>query len=336
MSFRLSAPASVFLGLGWLVLGASLAYAQQVAALPTDPGAWVNGGPITAEMLKGKAAYLYFYEEGCPRCREKWPSLVAMAKKYEDKPIVFIAVNSGNQRDDVMSYVREVNLPWPTIVDTTRKFEQDSGVNEISLQNIYQARIITPDGKLSMGSAQDPEGSAERALSGAKWNIDPTGIPAPLVPVWRALEFGLSSASTGAMLKAGLNSKDATVKAGAEKLNSIVQERVAAELKTAKELYGAGEKWKSYKMVDALTVQYVGVDLPEGVTKAKTALAADEEVKKQLQAHKELDLLKKRAKTATPAAMRGLIFKLKELAEKHAGTEAAAEATQLLANAPQN
>ncbi|WP_425616676.1 TlpA family protein disulfide reductase [Anatilimnocola sp. NA78] len=330
MSIRISLLASVL-----LVVGASLARGQD-AALPTDPAAWVNGGPITAEMLKGKAAYVYYYEEGCPRCREKWPTLLAMAKKYEDKPIVFIAVNSGNGRDDVMSYAREVNLTWPIIVDTARQFEQASGVPEVSLNNIYQARVITPDGKMAMGSAQNPETSVDQVLASAKWNIDPTGVPPVLVPVWRALEFGLSSASTGAALKSALNSKDATVKTGAEKLNTIVQERVAAELKAAKEAYGAGEKWKSYKMVDALTVQYVGLDLPEGVTKAKTALAADEEVKKQLQAQKELDLLKKRARTATPAAMRGLMFKLKELAEKHAGTEAGAEATELLAKSPQN
>ncbi len=31
--------------------------------LPTDAGAWINSTPITAEMLKGKAALFYFYEE---------------------------------------------------------------------------------------------------------------------------------------------------------------------------------------------------------------------------------------------------------------------------------
>ncbi|MDP6721547.1 MAG: hypothetical protein QGF59_22955 [Pirellulaceae bacterium] len=31
--------------------------------LPIEPAAWINSSPITAEMLKGKAALLYFYEE---------------------------------------------------------------------------------------------------------------------------------------------------------------------------------------------------------------------------------------------------------------------------------
>ncbi len=31
--------------------------------LPSDPSLWVNSLPITDEMLKGKAAFLWFYEE---------------------------------------------------------------------------------------------------------------------------------------------------------------------------------------------------------------------------------------------------------------------------------
>lgn len=31
--------------------------------LPTDAASWLNSAPITAEMLKGKAAVLWFYEE---------------------------------------------------------------------------------------------------------------------------------------------------------------------------------------------------------------------------------------------------------------------------------
>jgi len=32
--------------------------------LPADPEAWLNSPPISNEVLKGKAAILYFFEEG--------------------------------------------------------------------------------------------------------------------------------------------------------------------------------------------------------------------------------------------------------------------------------
>jgi hypothetical protein len=31
--------------------------------LPTNPANWLNSGPIPVEMLKGKAAIFYFFEE---------------------------------------------------------------------------------------------------------------------------------------------------------------------------------------------------------------------------------------------------------------------------------
>ena len=31
---------------------------------PNNPDAWLNSPPISSEMLKNKAAILYFYEEG--------------------------------------------------------------------------------------------------------------------------------------------------------------------------------------------------------------------------------------------------------------------------------
>ena len=61
--FQRNCPALVVL----LLLLSQTAFAQRAArtsdALPTDEGSWLNSPPITAEMLKGKAAVLWFYEE---------------------------------------------------------------------------------------------------------------------------------------------------------------------------------------------------------------------------------------------------------------------------------
>jgi thiol-disulfide isomerase/thioredoxin len=326
------------LPLGWR----ADATAQEPAAegpvlnCPADPGAWINSGPITAETLKGKSALFYFFEEGCPQCRSQWPTMVEVAKRFEDKPIVFIAVNSGNSREDLTAYAKDVKLNWPILVDTNRQFEKDAGLtNEISLQNIYQVRLVTADGKMHQGDWNDVSGSATKALEGAKWKIDRASVPNSLHPVLRGLEFNMMSAVPGP-LKAGLSSEDPAVKASADQLNALVQAKIAAEVQAAKAVYASGDKWKSYKMVSGIAVQYAGLELPESVNKAKTALAADEAVRNQLTAQRELDALKKRARTAPPSAQRGLVLKLKELTEKYGETEAGVEAKALLATAPQN
>ena len=61
--FHCSGPVVVVL----LVLISQSASAQSAKrtadVLPTDAALWLNSPPITAAMLKGKAAVLWFYEE---------------------------------------------------------------------------------------------------------------------------------------------------------------------------------------------------------------------------------------------------------------------------------
>lgn len=309
--------------------------AQETPKLPEEPSAWVNGGPITAEMLKGKAAFLWFYEEQCPNCRTKWPELAALADQFEEQPIVFIAVNSGNPREAVEAYAKDAKVPWPIIVDPQRELEAACFEGkEINLQNITQVQLVMPDGKFKHGAWNDIHGSATEAAKDAKWSGDPSQVPGTLLPSWRGLQFGLYQKSAPPIV-AALTSTDAAEKAMAEQLNAYVQGKIAAQMQAAKEAHRAGEKWKSYKMVTAIPTNFAGYAIPEGVAKAKLALATDEQVRGEVTARSELEALKKRARTATPAAAAGLIKKLKELTEKYPTTEAAEEGKKLLEGAQQ-
>ena len=63
------------------MLFALLAAASVVAAepdsalLPANPAMWLNSPPLSAESLKGKGVFLWFFEETCPSCRGKWPGM---------------------------------------------------------------------------------------------------------------------------------------------------------------------------------------------------------------------------------------------------------------------
>lgn len=68
------------------------------APLPPEPANWINSVPLSLDSLNGKGAVIWFFEEQCPRCRAAWPDLMALAKKHENEPVAFIAVNSGTPR----------------------------------------------------------------------------------------------------------------------------------------------------------------------------------------------------------------------------------------------
>ena len=68
---------------------------DEAPQFPVDPAVWINSSPLSLQQLRGKAVFLWFFEETCPQCREKWPSMIERAQQMKDQPIVFIAVNSG-------------------------------------------------------------------------------------------------------------------------------------------------------------------------------------------------------------------------------------------------
>jgi thiol-disulfide isomerase/thioredoxin len=299
--------------------------------LPAGPAKWVNSGPISLATLQGKGAVLWFYEEGCPRCREKWPSMLELAKKYEGQPVMFIGVNSGNSRADVEHYAKAVGCKWPIIVDDTREFERQCGFeNPISLQNIHQAGYIDPQGRFHMGSWSDLDRTVESALKGAEWKIDPVGIPAPLKSAWLAVEFG-NPATAATNVKKGLASPKADLKEAATKLNEAVQAEIAKLVAAADQSAAAGNKWQAYQTYQGLAAQYGGYDIPDEAKAAAKELAADPDVKRQFLAQKAFDTaMKMGASARTPTARKSAVNKMKSVVENFDGTDAAKEAQKIL------
>ena len=107
-----------------LIVAGSLAVAScwvaisslHAASAPDFPATMINSPPLNKDGLRGKVVVLYYYEEGCPSCRKAWPDKLKVAQSYKDKPVIFIAVNSGNSSAEVSEYLNEVNCKWPTIV----------------------------------------------------------------------------------------------------------------------------------------------------------------------------------------------------------------------------
>jgi peroxiredoxin len=321
-------------GLIWAV--SSPAVAQEVASaaapfrLPDQSAVWVNTGPISVAALKGKAAVLWFYEEQCPNCRNKWPGLYETAKSFEGKPIVFIAVNSGNPRSEVEQYAREVNLRWPVIVDTARQFEKQCGVNEVSLQNIFELGMILPDGTFARGNPGDVAGAAEKALSGASWKVDPAEVPAALRPAWQAVEFG-NPAAGASLIKRNLNSPKPDLKAAATKLHDSIQTEIRAEVASATEALTANRKWAAYEILSGVKSRFVGYEFPAEVADKLKELTADDEINREIVADKTLEAAQKQILTRTPAALRNAALRLRRLVADYPGTDAAAQAEALLA-----
>jgi thiol-disulfide isomerase/thioredoxin len=315
----------------WLLTaGSAIAAYDTAPEFPSDPANWVNSGPVSLAALKGKAAFLWFYDGDCPTCRKRWPELLSLSKKFEGKPIVFIAVNSGNPRATVAKYAQGVGCPWPILVDSSRQYEKQALDGEISLKNIFQARIITADGRMQHGDWRDLEATVNSGLVGARWKVEPDDVPESLKPAWLDIEFGNYPAAA-ALMKKSLGSKKLDVQAGAEKLGAVIQSEIDAQMAVARVSLDKNEKWQAWQLYMAIGQNFKGFDLPPGVQETKKMLANDPAVKKELLAYKTLDKIKKSASGARPGSRNQVAAALEKLTRDQQGTAAAAEAKELLA-----
>ncbi|PHR98973.1 MAG: hypothetical protein COA78_25475 [Blastopirellula sp.] len=299
--------------------------------LPTNPQAWINSAPITKNMLRGKAAIFYLYEEGCPKCAAKWPGIMALANKNKSYPVVIIGVNSGTSPAGVASYVRQKNIKIPVIIDPNRTLEKQLISTEISLQNVYQAAVIGADGRIFPASGGDMDASVTRALAtNPSWKIDPTGMPQELLPAWQAIEFGTFSTSSRSVIK-GLNSRDPKVKTAAEKLNNYVQTNLQAKLTTADTANATEEtKFTAYQIYSELRIAFKGYELPPRVNTNLKELAKNATVKNELSAFKRYQAAVKYLGSSSEAARRRGKKTLETLITQEPNTQAALKAKEAI------
>lgn len=323
------------LGFVCILMGmVTAAMADQAPAFPSDPNAWINSGPLSVSGLKGKAIILYFFEEDCPKCRDRWPALIETAKKFDGKPILFIAVNSGNPKAKLQGYVQQVKLPWPVLVDTSRDFEKASGLfQEISLQNIYQVRYVKPDGEIQVGLTDDIEEVAEKALEGAEWKIDPTNIPDSLKATWNAVEIG-NYKGIAANLKKATTSSKSEVKDAGTRLMEIVQKEIDDQMAKIKEAQDADNLYRAFELVNEFSDRFTGFELPKDVATLKKDLSKDAKVKAGQAAAKSLETARKQLTLGNAAAKNKSKAALEKIVADFPDTTLATQAKALLEYSP--
>ena len=314
---------------------AATARADELPPFPSDPAHWINTGPLTGNGLKGKGIVLWFFEEECPRCRERWPGLIESAKKFEGQPVVFIAVNSGSGRSTIEDYVRQVKCPWPVLVDPTRAFEKACGVKEINLQNIYQMKYAQPDGTLRTGNFSDMAETANKALVDAKWKLDPTEVPDSLKSTWLAIETGNYKGLAIPLRKSQAAGK-AEAKEAARKLMEIVQQELDDQVAAIKAAQAAGNTWTAYQLCNQLSVRFASFDLPKDAAALKKDLMKDPQVRAGQAALKSLDGARKLLSSGNPVLQKKAVASLEQVETDFPDTDLSRLARSLIDSAKQS
>ena len=84
--------------------------------------AWINGGPLTIEELRGKVVLIDFWTYTCVNCIRTFPYLKQWHAKYADNGLVIIGIHSPEfefEKDysNVLQATRTNGITWPVAQD---------------------------------------------------------------------------------------------------------------------------------------------------------------------------------------------------------------------------
>jgi peroxiredoxin len=237
------------------------------SAADFPPGAFSDQGRYSLKDFEGKAVVLFFYEQGCPTCRGKIPDRNAVVEAFKDKPVKFIAVAPEDSLMEASLFVKETKLQMPAFADTLGLMQARYG-QKISLNNIYQFRVIGPDGKIrGMSMEQD---AIERALEDVTWKYKEDGQNPKVARAVEMLEwnqFGAGMAALRPLLKAKATAEQAQkvydkVKVEAAKWAEDAAQATESDPSTAYDLYT--------RVVTCVPDEEVGKHAKDALGKLKT------------------------------------------------------------------
>jgi hypothetical protein len=253
-----------------------------------------------------------------------------LVKAYADKPVKFIAVSPGSTLADVILYQQRNQVAMPIFADSQRALEKRYGF-EISLKNVIQMRVITPEGQIVHHDMSAPIIDKVLADSKASWKYKGQTYDAKLGPTLDAFEWG--QYAQGAKLLT--TARKSTNKALAESANKFLDEvkKDGETWKTEADNSAESDPVKAYDNYSKVASVFTGDELGKSVAEPIKKLTMNKAVSNELAARKGFAVIEANLGKSTPAQKPLAVKALQDLSKKYpdtpTGDKAAAFAKEL-------
>jgi thiol-disulfide isomerase/thioredoxin len=243
------------------------------------PGVFSDGGQYKVSDFDGKLLVLFFFESECPTCKGTIPQRNAVVEAFKDKPVKFIAVGPHNSLNEAKSYVAETKLVMPVFADNLNIMETMYG-QTISLQNIYQFRVIGPDGQI-VGYRMTTE-DITKALEQVKWKYKGGDWDPRLAGIVELLEWNQYDKAMN-QLRPLRKAQSKSLAESAEKLYQQVHTEGEAWKQKADGL-SDGKPIEAYDLYLKIASVFAGDDLAKAANEALKSLKTNKAVTDELAA----------------------------------------------------
>src|SRR3989338_4484627 len=86
----------------------------------------LDGKKVSLKGFKGKAVFLNFWATWCPPCTIEMPSMEIIHKRFKDKGLIVVAVNSEEGEKKVSKFIKKKGYTFLVLLDTDGSVTSDS------------------------------------------------------------------------------------------------------------------------------------------------------------------------------------------------------------------
>jgi len=87
-----------------------------------------DGRPLQLSSMRGKVVVVNFWASWCVPCRDEQPTIESLAKRYENRDVVFVGINIQDNQHDALAFMRQFGITYPVAPDPTGAVSINYGV----------------------------------------------------------------------------------------------------------------------------------------------------------------------------------------------------------------
>jgi peroxiredoxin len=136
-----------FCGMAGTLLAASPAIALPLA--PAFTATSIDGKPVSAAQLAGKAYIVNFFASWCPPCRAETPDMVALQSKYESQGFTFIGVAVNENEPAIRAFMTKNSIRYPVVMADEQLINAFSKYVQGGIRAIPTSFVVNSSGRIT-------------------------------------------------------------------------------------------------------------------------------------------------------------------------------------------
>ncbi len=78
----------------------------------------LNNEKVDINSFKSNVVLVNFWASWCGPCRKEMPAMEKLYRKYKERGFVILGINYMEKKDKAINFMKEMNLTFPTLLDT--------------------------------------------------------------------------------------------------------------------------------------------------------------------------------------------------------------------------